>query len=114
MLSTAQSAKLEYKEADVATSTGALHQLLEKRSKPRFAILDPKNDLCQKRKYKVLEGLSATGLRSVRYAKELYNASTIVANDLDADAVESIRENIVMNNVQDLVEANKGNALYIK
>lgn len=103
---------MEYKEEDTVSS-GPLHQLLEKIPKPRFAVLDPKSDQCRKRKYKVLEGLSATGLRSVRYAKELYNASSIVANDLDADAVEAIRENIIMNNVQDKVSANKGNALYI-
>lgn len=111
MLNVAQSLKLEFKE-EAIESSGALHKLLEKRPKPQFAFLDPQTDECKQRKFTVLEGLSATGLRSVRYAKELFNVSSIVANDLDADAVDAIRENIILNNVQDKVVANQGNALY--
>ena len=112
MLSVAQSLNLKFKEDDA--TTGVLNHLFEKRPRPNFAILDPQSDECRQRKFTVLEGLSATGLRSIRYANELYNVSKIVANDLDSDAVDAIQENIVMNNVQDRVESNKGNALYVK
>lgn len=65
---------------------------------------------------KVLEGLAATGLRSMRYAKELIPPSDssvlITANDFDANAVETIRESIIHNNVVDKVEASHGDAKY--
>jgi tRNA (guanine26-N2/guanine27-N2)-dimethyltransferase len=39
-------------------------------------------------KIKILEALAATGLRSVRYLKEIDNIEKLVANDLDPKAVE--------------------------
>jgi tRNA (guanine26-N2/guanine27-N2)-dimethyltransferase len=44
-----------------------------------------------------MEALSATGLRSIRYAKEIPNVDLIIANDLDPDAVELIRKNVEEN-----------------
>ena len=46
---------------------------------------------------KILEALSATGLRAIRYAKEIENVGTIVANDLSEDAVEAIKRNVILN-----------------
>jgi len=51
----------------------------------------------------ILEALSATGLRSIRYAKEVEGIRQIVANDISATAVDSIRENILHNGVENLV-----------
>jgi tRNA G37 N-methylase Trm5 len=45
----------------------------------------------------VLEGLSATGLRSIRYALELDGVSEVHANDLDPTVVEAMRRNISLN-----------------
>ena len=45
----------------------------------------------------ILEGLSASGLRSIRYALEIPNVDKVVANDMDASVVESIRRNIEFN-----------------
>lgn len=59
---------------------------------------------------KILEALSATGLRAIRYAKEIPNAKMITANDLLPDAVESIKRNINYNGVQDKVVANLDDA----
>lgn len=59
---------------------------------------------------KILEALSATGLRAIRYAKEIPNAKEIVANDLIPDAVDSINRNIEYNHVEDLVKANLDDA----
>jgi tRNA (guanine26-N2/guanine27-N2)-dimethyltransferase len=47
----------------------------------------------------ILEGLSASGLRSIRYSKEIKGVSNIVANDLDPNAVEHIKKNLELNNV---------------
>ncbi|PJF17261.1 hypothetical protein PSACC_02927 [Paramicrosporidium saccamoebae] len=45
----------------------------------------------------ILEALSATGLRSIRYAKELPKIVRIYANDLDPSAVETIKRNVKLN-----------------
>lgn len=58
----------------------------------------------------ILEALSATGLRSIRYAKEVPNVTKIVANDLSEQAVETIKANIVHNQVQDLIETSHDDA----
>ena len=46
---------------------------------------------------RILEGLSASGLRSVRYALEVDGISRVDANDLDPSVVESMRANIAFN-----------------
>jgi hypothetical protein len=49
---------------------------------------------------RVLEGLAASGLRSIRYALELDGVSRIDANDLDPAVVDSMRANIALNGLQ--------------
>jgi tRNA (guanine26-N2/guanine27-N2)-dimethyltransferase len=44
-----------------------------------------------------LEALSATGLRAIRYAKEIETLDYVVANDIEEDAIRSIRRNIAHN-----------------
>lgn len=51
----------------------------------------------------ILEALSATGIRSVRFAHEIPNIRRIIANDLDPNAVAVIGESVQKNNVQDFV-----------
>lgn len=58
----------------------------------------------------ILEPLSATGLRAIRYAKEIPNVSKIIANDLSRNAVEVIKENILSNGLENVVEANHDDA----
>lgn len=58
-----------------------------------------------------MDALSATGLRSIRYAKEIAGVQRIVANDISKQAVESIKKNIKDNNVGDLVVANHADAM---
>lgn len=58
------------------------------------------------RKITVLEALSATGLRAIRYALEIPAISTVYANDMSPSAIEAINRNISHNNVPEgLVEA---------
>lgn len=59
----------------------------------------------------VLEALSATGLRSVRFAKEIEGIKKIVANDISRDAYELIKQNIIHNDVEDIVEATNSDAM---
>jgi tRNA (guanine26-N2/guanine27-N2)-dimethyltransferase len=46
---------------------------------------------------RVFEALSASGLRSIRYFKEIQGLHSVVANDLSAAAVETIKKNVLFN-----------------
>lgn len=59
---------------------------------------------------RILEALSATGLRAIRYAQEIPHVKQIVANDLLPEAVESIRRNAEYNGVGELVKPNTDDA----
>lgn len=48
-------------------------------------------------KFTILDALSATGLRALRYALEIPSATSITANDLDPSATASISSNIAYN-----------------
>ncbi len=58
--------------------------------------------------------LLVSGLRAVRYAKELRGVRSIVANDFDPAAVTAIARNVAFNDVDPaLVRANHADAWYI-
>lgn len=59
---------------------------------------------------RILDALSASGLRAIRYAKELPAVTQIVANDVSASAVSAIQGNVVFNNVKPLVGTSRANA----
>jgi len=42
---------------------------------------------------RILEGMAASGLRAIRYSRELDNVGCVVANDLDPAAIEAIARN---------------------
>ena len=46
---------------------------------------------------RILDALSATGLRALRFAKEIPQATSINANDLSCSAIEAIKTNIAYN-----------------
>ena len=52
---------------------------------------------------RILDALSATGLRAIRYALEVTGRPQITANDIDPRAVEAIQLNSALNNVSDRV-----------
>ncbi|KDR81650.1 hypothetical protein GALMADRAFT_89844 [Galerina marginata CBS 339.88] len=60
----------------------------------------------------ILEALSATGLRSIRYAKEIPLAKCVIANDLSPGAVEAMKRNIAINGDHAIqkVQVNEGDA----
>jgi len=58
----------------------------------------------------VLEALAASGLRSIRFAKEIRGLKSVVANDWSKQATESIRRNVSHNGVEKLVTPHNGDA----
>ncbi|KRY91353.1 tRNA (guanine(26)-N(2))-dimethyltransferase [Trichinella pseudospiralis] len=61
----------------------------------------------------VLDALSASGLRSIRYAKEVPMVKQIIANDLSVNAIQTIKKNIMQNEVDHLVTASQADAVSI-
>ena len=62
--------------------------------------------------FRILDALSATGLRALRYAKEIPEATTIVANDVDAAAANAIKLNIEHNKLAGKVVPNTSDAIF--
>ncbi|TWU76595.1 RNA methyltransferase tRNA(m5U54)methyltransferase [Metarhizium rileyi] len=63
--------------------------------------------------FKILDALSASGLRAVRYALELPFVTSVTANDLSASAAESIKLNADHNGVADKVTVTNDDALAV-
>lgn len=61
--------------------------------------------------FTILDALSATGLRALRYAQEIPFTTLITANDLLPAATASIRLNVEHNNLSSKINVNTGNAL---
>lgn len=60
---------------------------------------------------RILEALSATGLRAIRYGRELPQVARIVANDLLAEATRSIARSVAHNGLEHVITANQGDAV---
>jgi tRNA G26 N,N-dimethylase Trm1 len=58
----------------------------------------------------VLEGLAATGLRAIRYAKEVEGVGQVIANDMDDESVASMERNIAFNEVGNVVATSHSDA----
>ncbi|GET86944.1 N(2), N(2)-dimethylguanosine tRNA methyltransferase, putative [Leishmania tarentolae] len=65
----------------------------------RLRLTEPRRRGGTKEGITILEALSATGLRAIRYYKEITNVRYIIANDMDADAVDCIVRNCAFNEV---------------
>lgn len=61
--------------------------------------------------FTILDALSATGLRALRYAHEIPFVTKVTANDLDPSAAESIRRNVRHNKLEGAIEVTQGNAI---
>ncbi|KAI5199253.1 N2,N2-dimethylguanosine tRNA methyltransferase [Aureobasidium subglaciale] len=64
-----------------------------------------------KPKFRVLDALSASGLRALRYAQEIPSVTTVVANDMSPAAVEAIRLNVQHNKLTGKIIPSTGNAI---
>ena len=98
--------------AQTQDSNSPLDKIISQRS-PAIPLLKPSDPLLATAPFSILEALSATGLRSIRYAKEIPHVKSIIANDLDPEAVVAIQENVQLNSVQDLVKPHQGNATFV-
>jgi tRNA (guanine26-N2/guanine27-N2)-dimethyltransferase len=61
--------------------------------------------------FTILDALSATGLRALRYAHEIPFLTSVTSNDLLATAVESIKLNVQHNKLEDKIKVSKDDAL---
>lgn len=52
----------------------------------------------------VLEAMSASGIRAIRYSKEVQGLKTVIANDYSTHAVDTINRNAESNQVQEVVK----------
>ncbi|KAK4547520.1 hypothetical protein LTR36_000476 [Oleoguttula mirabilis] len=64
-----------------------------------------------KPKFRILDALSATGLRAIRYATEIPFVTSITANDMDRNATKSIRTNVEHNKLGHVIDVNTANAM---
>lgn len=62
-------------------------------------------------RFRILDALSASGLRALRYASEISFATEVVANDRDKNAVKSIKINVEHNKLASSIKATTGDAL---
>lgn len=62
-------------------------------------------------KFKILDALSATGLRALRYAQEIPFVTSVTANDLLPAATKTIELNVKHNKLENKINAVTGNAL---
>ena len=89
-------------------SIAAIQQFLKIRSSESENLANSHDN-----KVRILEALSATGLRSIRYAKEINGVKEIVANDISKRAVASIANNVKANHVDHLVTPSHSDATMV-
>jgi len=56
----------------------------------------------------IFEALAASGLRSLRYWKEVPGLRTMVVNDLDPGAIDLAKENVIRNGLEDALAKEEG------
>lgn len=61
--------------------------------------------------FRILDALSATGLRALRYAKEIPLATSLIANDLSSSASASIKINVAHNDLASKITTTTSDAL---
>lgn len=61
--------------------------------------------------FRILDALSATGLRALRYAREIPMATAITANDLSSSATAQIKVNVNHNKLSDKIQPITSNAI---
>ena len=74
--------------AELAATIAASTEGTEGLGRKKRTLLDRQQPL------RLLEALSASGLRAIRYAQEVEGLAPLVANDFSNTAVELIRKNV--------------------
>ncbi|KAI4267856.1 MAG: hypothetical protein LQ337_008156 [Flavoplaca oasis] len=60
--------------------------------------------------FRILDALSATGLRALRYVKEIPHVTSVIANDISSSATASIKLNAEYNGIIDKIQPTTGDA----
>ncbi|KAF5005606.1 hypothetical protein FDECE_7967 [Fusarium decemcellulare] len=89
------------------------------KDEPQVASEDQKSNDAEKSQqpkeykssFKILDALSASGLRALRYAHELPFVTSVKANDLSDSAAETIKKNVEHNGLADKITVTQGDAL---
>ena len=90
----------EEKAANAARERGALYALSAAELDARLEASRAEDGLT------IMDALAATGLRSVRYAKEIPGVKRVYSNDVEVEATQAARRNIASNGVgEDRCEA---------
>lgn len=77
----------------------------------RETALDAATAKCRQPTFTILDALSATGLRALRYVQEIPFTTSVTANDLLPAATETINLNVQHNNLAGKIISTTGNAL---
>ncbi|KAF7188705.1 tRNA (guanine(26)-N(2))-dimethyltransferase, mitochondrial [Pseudocercospora fuligena] len=62
-------------------------------------------------RFRILDALSATGLRALRYAKEIPFVTAVVGNDMNPNAITSMKMNVEHNELTEKITPNLGDAI---
>ncbi|XP_021026344.1 tRNA (guanine(26)-N(2))-dimethyltransferase isoform X2 [Mus caroli] len=100
------SEKIAVDLSDQEEETAEKNENLAPGDRPRTAAV---GEICEEG-LRVLEGLAASGLRSIRFALEVPGLQSVVANDASARAVELMHRNVELNGVAHLVQPNQADA----
>ncbi|KAK3679374.1 RNA methyltransferase tRNA(m5U54)methyltransferase [Recurvomyces mirabilis] len=96
---------MEGKGEDVSTEDNTTGEV------PSANINGQHNHPPWKPRFRILDALSATGLRALRYASEIPFATGVTANDMDRGAVRSIKTNVEYNKLGGKITPNLANAM---
>ncbi|KAJ3325117.1 tRNA methyltransferase 1 [Boothiomyces sp. JEL0866] len=102
--------KSDFTEKQLKKRNLQVKSMLESADISQFKPVNVEHGAFDEYGFTIMEALSASGLRSVRYAKEIPKVSKILTNDLSKDAVKAIERNSKHNKVDGIVQPNHGDA----
>ncbi|KAI9788127.1 MAG: RNA methyltransferase tRNA(m5U54)methyltransferase [Piccolia ochrophora] len=77
---------------------------------PSQPFPESKPPLSSTPEFRILDALSATGLRALRYAQEIPYTTSVVANDFSKAAIASIKLNVQHNHQENKIQVRQGDA----
>ncbi|KTW25646.1 N2,N2-dimethylguanosine tRNA methyltransferase [Pneumocystis carinii B80] len=78
----------------------------------KFNFMNKQQEICLA-KFNILDAFSATGIRAIRYIKEIENVEYVVANDNAKTSIDMIKKNSMYNDVFEKVKPSHEDARFI-